>query len=248
MRAYISSFRGPFGTTQVGFEAIRGTLKPERSDSYEVGGRMRVAGFQGSAAAYYVDFQNRLLSLPNGTGGAGNPTTLQNVGSVRNYGVELTGLYKLVPALSLFASYSYNQAEYRDDVLSNVPGTIGTVVIATRDKTVPDNPKHMIKGEIVYDDGQFLARVGADYMSRRFFTYENDQSVKARVLVDATIGYTFAQTGVLKGFAIEGSVTNLTDREYVSTIGSNGFGARGDNQTLLAGAPRQFFVTLRRGF
>jgi iron complex outermembrane receptor protein len=29
----------------------------------------------------------------------------------------------------------------------------------------------------------------------------------------------------------------------VSTIGSNGFGNSGDNQTLLAGAPRQVFVT-----
>ena len=50
------------------------------------------------------------------------------------------------------------------------------------------------------------------------------------------------------GFAIEGRVTNLTDKKYISTIGTNGFTASGDNQTLLAGAPRQFFVTLRRGF
>jgi iron complex outermembrane receptor protein len=34
----------------------------------------------------------------------------------------------------------------------------------------------------------------------------------------------------------------------VSTIGSNGFGNSGDNQTLLAGAPQQFFVTLKAGF
>jgi iron complex outermembrane receptor protein len=250
MRAFTSAAVGgsPFATTQAGFDAISGTLKPERSESYEVGGRFRANGFQGSIAGYYVDFSNRLLSLPNGTGGAGNPTTLQNVGSVRNYGVEVTGLYKVMPALSLLASYSYNKAEYQDDVISNVVGTEGDVVIATDGKTVPDNPKHMIKGEIVYDDGQFLARVGADYMSRRFFNYENDRSVKGRVLLDAAIGYTFAQEGFLKGFAIEGSVTNITDKNYVSTIGSNGFGARGDNQTLLAGAPRQFFVTLRKGF
>lgn len=39
-------------------------------------------------------------------------------------------------------------------------------------------------------------------------------------------------------------VTNLTDRKYISTVGSNGFGNSGDSQTLLQGAPRQFFVTL----
>jgi len=38
-------------------------------------------------------------------------------------------------------------------------------------------------------------------------------------------------------------VTNLTDRKYISTVGSNGFGNTGDSQTLLTGAPRQVFVT-----
>jgi iron complex outermembrane receptor protein len=106
----------------------------------------------------------------------------------------------------------------------------------------------MLKGEIVYDDGGITARVGADYMSKRFFTYTNDQSVPDRLLLDASIGYKFGDLGFLKGFGIEGSVTNLTDKKYVSTIGSNGYGASGDNQTLLAGAPRQFFVTVRGGF
>ena len=249
MRAFTSAAVGgsPFATTQAGLNLISGTLKPERSNTYEGGARFRMGGFQGSIAGYYVDFKNRLLSLPNGTGGAGNPTTLQNVGSVRNYGAEVTALYRVVPALSLLASYSYNRSEYRDDVISTAFGSAGQVLIATKGKTVPDAPKHLIKGEIVYDDGTFLARIGADYMSKRFFSFENDVSVPGRVIADATIGYTFGGAGFMKGFAIEGSVTNLTDKKYVSTIGSNGFGARGDNQTLLAGAPRQFFVTLKRG-
>ncbi|MEG3088801.1 TonB-dependent receptor domain-containing protein [Sphingomonas sp. PB4P5] len=250
MRAFTSAAVGgsPFATTQEGLDLIRNTLKPERSTSYELGGRVRSNGFQASLAGYYVDFSNRLLSLANGTGGAGNPTTLQNVGSVRNYGVEATAIYKPMPAVSLFASYSYGKAEYRDNVISTAVGSIGKIDTATKGKTVPDNPEHMVKGEAVYDDGQFLARVGANYMSKRYFTYLNDESVKGRVLVDATIGYTFRGEGFMSGFGIEGSVTNLTDLDYVSTIGSNGFGKSGDNQTLLAGAPRQFFVTLRKGF
>ena len=57
--------------------------------------------------------------------------------------------------------------------------------------------------------------------------------------------------GFLTGFAIEGSVTNLFDSNYISTVGSGGFGnsdISGTAMTLLPGAPRQFFVTLRRGF
>ena len=46
-------------------------------------------------------------------------------------------------------------------------------------------------------------------------------------------------------------MTNLTDKRYISTIGSGGFTASDPNgtaQTLLAGAPRQWFVTLKKGF
>ena len=106
----------------------------------------------------------------------------------------------------------------------------------------------MVKGEIVLEQSGFTGRVGADYMSKRYFTYLNDQSVPSRVLVDASIGYRFEGDGALHSVAIEGSVTNLTDKKYIATIGSNGFTASGDNQTLLAGAPRQFFVSLKKGF
>jgi iron complex outermembrane receptor protein len=43
------------------------------------------------------------------------------------------------------------------------------------------------------------------------------------------------------------NVTNLFDKQYISTIGTNGFQASDPNgtaQTLLTGAPRQFFLTL----
>jgi iron complex outermembrane receptor protein len=84
-------------------------------------------------------------------------------------------------------------------------------------------------------------------MSKRYFTYLNDQSVPARVLVDATLGYRF-DAGMRVPLELQLNATNLLDKKYVSTIGSNGFGNSGDNQTLLAGAPQQFFVTLKAGF
>jgi iron complex outermembrane receptor protein len=52
---------------------------------------------------------------------------------------------------------------------------------------------------------------------------------------------------VLKDLSLQVNVTNLFDKQYISTIGSNGFQASdptGTAQTLLTGAPRQLFVTL----
>ena len=74
-------------------------------------------------------------------------------------------------------------------------------------------------------------------MSKRYFTYLNDQSVPGRVLVDASIGYRFGEgTGMFHGFAIEGSVTNLTDKKYYSSISY-------DHNYY--GAPRNYLLTVQ---
>lgn len=245
MRAFVASGgAAPYSGTQVTFDAIKNTLKPETSKTIEGGIRFRSGGLQASAVGYYVNFSDRLLAFSIGSGIVGNPPTLNNAGSVHTYGGEISANYRFMQALSLFASYSYNDSKYQDDVKDSK----GVVLSATAGKTVVDSPKHMLKGEIVYDQYGFTARVGADYMSKRYFTYLNDQFVPARLTMDASIGYRFGGDGALHGVSITGNVTNLTDKKYIATIGSNGFTALGDNQTLLAGAPRQFFVTVKKGF
>lgn len=242
MRAFESSATGgPFATTQAGFDAL--DLKPETSTTYELGFRTKSPRFQGVVAGYYVDFKDRIIAFANGSGIQGNPAILQNVGDVRSWGVEAAGTFRITPDLSLFGSYAYNDSEYQDDVVN----AANVVIAATAGKTVVNSPKHLAKGEITWDNGNIFARVGANYTSKRYYSYENDAEVGGAVIVDASIGYRFTD-GMLKGLTIQGSATNLFDKEYVSTIGTNGFGNRGDNQTLLAGAPQQFFVTLKGDF
>ncbi len=242
-RAFVSSATsGPFSTTQAGFNALiaRG-LKPEESDTFELGARYNDNVFNGVIGVYYVNFRNRLLGVQTGAGIVGNPAILQNVGAVRSIGFEAAGDLRLGGGLSLFASYSYTGATYRDNVITP------TATIATDGKDVVDTPKHLLRGEIAYDSDTFFGRVGANYMSKRYFTYLNDQSVPSRVLVDATLGYRF-DAGLRAPIELQLNATNLLDKAYVATIGSNGFGNSGDNQTLLAGAPQQFFATVKVGF
>lgn len=238
-----SATSGPFATTQAGFDGL-GDLKPEQSDTYELGARARSGTVTGSLAAYHVDFRNRLLGFANGAGIVGNPAILRNVGGVRSQGVEATAQVRLPEGFGAFASYAYNESKYRNNIF-NADGTpFGGVAI--RDKVVVDAPRHIASGEVTYDRDLFFGRVGANYMSRRYFTYSNDRSVPGRVLVDASAG---VRLTVADGRRIElqVSATNLTDKDYVATVGSNGFGNAGDNQTLLIGAPRQVFVTLKAG-
>ncbi|MBA4162282.1 MAG: TonB-dependent receptor [Novosphingobium sp.] len=244
-RAFASSTTaGPFSSTQAGFDAIKPVLKPEQSDTYELGLRFAQGGFNGVLAAYRVDFRNRLLTIPTSVGIVGAANALQNVGGVRAQGIELTGEYRTGP-FSLFASYSYNDNTYRDDVV--ITTTLPATVVPTKGKTVVDSPRHMLHGEMAYDDGGLFGRLAAGYMSKRYFTYTNDRWVDGRVVVDASVGYRLKLFGGQK-VELQLNVTNLFDLDYVSTIGSNGFGNSGDNQTLLAGAPRQVFGTMRFEF
>lgn len=242
MRAFESSATGgPFATTQAGFDAL--DLKPETSTTYELGFRTKSSRFQGVLAGYYVDFKDRIIAFANGSGIQGNPAILQNVGDVRSWGIEAAGTFRVTPDLSLFASYAYNDSEYQDDVVN----AANVVVAATAGKTVVNSPKHLAKGEVTWDNGNIFARLGANYTSRRYYSFENDASVGSFVVVDASIGYRFT-AGMLNGVTVQANATNLFDKRYVSTIGTNGFANRGDSQTLLAGAPQQFFVTLKGDF
>jgi iron complex outermembrane receptor protein len=246
-RAFTAASTGgsPFATTQAGFEAIKGTLRPETSNTLEGGYRFTFGPVTGVAAAYWVDFSNRILATQVGAGIVGNPTVLDNVGDVQSLGFELGLTWQIIKPLTATVSYAYNASTYQDDVVN----AAGVVTQAIAGNTVVDSPRNIANFNLVYDDSRFYARGNLNYMSSRYFTYSNDQSVPDRVLLDATIGYRFGGTGPWAGgWAIEGSVTNLTDANYVATVGSNGYGFSGDAQTLLIGAPRQFFITLRKDF
>ena len=155
---------------------------------------------------------------------------------MRSLGFEAAGDLKLGGGLGLYASYSYTDSTYRDDVL-NISGQL---VAAIKGKTVVDSPKHMVRAELNYDSDGLFGRIGLNYMAKRYFTYTNDRSVPGRLLAEASLGYRFSDR---LEFLV--NATNLFDKQYISTIGSGGFGNSGDRQTLLVGAPQQFFATIK---
>lgn len=242
MRAYQGAATGttPFATTAAGFAAIKSSLKPETSDSYEAGWRTQGALYQGSLTAYLVNFHDRLLGVQQGAGIVGNPTVLSNVGGVRSTGLEAALSLRLAPGFNWYNSLSLSNSTYRNDVVSN------GVKVATSGKHVVDSPDTMFKSILGYDNGTLFGNVGIDYMSKRYYTYLNDGSVDARTLANLSGGYRSKSLGFVSEGSVQFGVSNLFDKKYISTVGSNGFSnsdANGTGQTLLTGAPRQVFVT-----
>ncbi|WP_419815389.1 TonB-dependent receptor [Glacieibacterium sp.] len=244
MRAYISSFRGPFGTTQVGFEAIRGVLKPETSRTIEGGWRFDLGPVRGVVALYDVKFKNRLLAAFSGANILGNPSILQNVGSVTSRGVEVGATYRIARPLSLIASYSYNDSTYDDNTVN------GALQVKTKGVRTVDTPAHLAKGEINYDDGQVFGNFAAAYTSRRNVTYTGDVTVAGFTLFDAALGYRFPSTSRLSGVEIQLNAVNLLNKNYIAALGSGQFfnDATSLNNTMQAGSPRQVFGTIRTRF
>lgn len=234
---------GPFSTTPAGFAAIQSSLKPQSSDTYEVGYRYGDGMFHGTLGAYWVNFHNRLLGVTSGAGIQGNPTILQNVGGVRSAGIEALLNANLGHGFGATVSYSYNDSTYRNDVVQP-----DATVVRTRGKTVVDAPRNMARAELNYDDTVFFGKVSVDYMSKRYYSYLNDAVIGARALVDATVGYRWKNAYTAKPVELQFNVTNLMNAHYVSTIGTNGFTNSGDSQTLMVGAPRAFFGTIKLGF
>lgn len=239
MRAFQSSFRGPFGTTQAGFESIRGTLKPETSRTVEGGWRFNVGAVRGSFTLYDVKFENRLLAAFSSANILGNPSILQNVGSVTSRGVEVGATWRIAPSLSLLGSYSYNDSQYDNDTVN------GASLVATRGERPVDTPAQLAKAELNYDDSQWFGNLSWSYTSERNVTYTGDVSTPGFSLVDATLGYRFAHE-----LEVQLNLTNVLDKRYIAALGSGQFFNTSSslNNTMQAGAPRQAFVTLRKRF
>ena len=247
MRAYQGAATGttPFATTAAGFEAIKDRLRPETSDSVEAGWRTQSRLHEGNLTAYLVNFRDRLLGVTQGAGIVGNPTVLSNVGGVRTLGLEAALSLRLAPGFNWYNSLSLSKSTYRDDVLGKDAGN-KDVVVPTRGKRVVDAPDTMVKSIVGYDDGQRFGSLGLDYMSRRYYTYLNDGSVGGRTLLNLSAGCRSRSLGFVAEGTVTVGVTNLTDKKYIATIGSNGFSnsdPTGTGQTLLPGAPRQVFVS-----
>lgn len=250
MAAFVSAATsGPFASQrQSVVNYVAANLDPETSKTFEGGLRFRGDRFNGVVAVYHVTFDNRLLAASTAAPILGLPPVLSNVGSVETNGVELAGDYQVTDAFSIYAAYSYNNSEYQDDVVS----ALGVVEMATAGKTVVNTPQNLLKVELAYDQSGFFGRLGVSYTGERYYTYENvGGQVDAYTVADLSVGYRFSGTPFLDGLEVQANVTNLTDEDYISTIGSGGFAradAAGTAQTILPGAPRQFFLSVKKAF
>jgi iron complex outermembrane receptor protein len=257
VRSYMPGGNGygtsPWGTSggQPAFNALKKTTNPETSWTEEAGYRYTSKRASAQASYFHVNFHDRLLAFSQGAGIAGNASILANAGGVTTNGVDGSVSIRITPEITLYNAATWNKSAYDSNT-----GKSGACIYAAADGScrplkgliVVDTPKALYKSSLEYKKSGAFARIGADYMSKRYFTYSNDNSVPDRFLTDLSLGYGRADLGAFKDLKIQANASDLLNSQYYASIGTNGFiysdPTSVSNNTLQVGAPRTISGTI----
>ena len=260
VRSYVPGGYGfgnsPWGTTQVGFAALKTTLKPETSWTEEGGYRFTNQKVAAQASFFHVNFADRLLAFAQGAGIAGNASILTNAGGATTNGIDGSVSIHVTPSITLYNAATWNKSTFD----KNVTKADGTCLyndangncMSIKGKIMVDTPEFLYKNSLEYHKAGLFANLGADYMSTRYFTYTNDGSVGGRFLTTFAAGYGREQLGAFKDLKAQFNIANVLNSQYYASIGTNGFTGSDpqslNNNTLQVGAPRSLSGTLSVSF
>ncbi|QDH17876.1 TonB-dependent receptor [Swingsia samuiensis] len=254
-----NSSNAPMAVSQVAYNAVKDTLQPETAWTFAGGYRYADRYVDANLYLYRTNFHNRLQQIL-GSAGEGslltnNTSSVQNVGNVNMNGLDASLTLTPIRGLSLFNSLSYDHATYGQNIKS------GGSTYFTKGKQVVAYPRFMYKARLSYDWKNWQTYIDAQYYSSRNFDYTGDYKISPYWMSDLGVSYTLNNVHLLNNNAssihkliFSFNIYNLANTRYVSTMGQNGFtmsnaqNASFNNQSILLGAPRQFFGSVRAEF
>lgn len=243
----------PFAVSQEAFDTTKKSLSPETAWTYAVGYRYNDPHIGASVYAYRTNFNNRLQQITSGS--SINPiSTVANVGGVTMNGVDAALTIRPVEGLSLTNSISYNHATYDNNI------TEAGTVYHIKGSQVVNYPRFMYKARLSYTYRGLMAYVDGSYTGTRNYSYAGDVKVPGYWLANAGVEYSLGNMAkysrkldAIKNVVVSFNVANLNNSRYISTMGENGnpmniaSGAM-SFQSMLVGAPRMFFGSIRADF
>jgi iron complex outermembrane receptor protein len=234
--AYAKNFRVPqnfLGTipSSVSAQFVADQLKPEEADNYDLGLRFDFDKFYIAPSVYNVNYKNRLIRIADPTDP--NLIYLRNAGKVDAYGAELELGFVPVRRVSIYTSFSYNEAKFKDESFFD-----GNTRFNIKDKTVPDTPEYMVKLGGRFQVIGFRISPSIQYIGSRYGNLINTEKVFSYTLVNLNV-----QRRIYKGIDLLVDVVNLTDKKYVGRISPGT-----TSGTYYAGAPFTISAGLRGRF
>jgi iron complex outermembrane recepter protein len=122
--------------------------------------------------------------------------------------------------------------------------------VKSKGKKVVDTPRLLGNAQLRFARTGFVAQLGGRYVAERYFSILNsdDGKVPAYTTIDANVEYTMRNVPGVRELSFRANALNITDENYIGTIGTGGFTRTGDTQTLLAGARRLLFFSIGTRF
>ena len=236
---------GVYNTSPAAFSFFKDNTKPERATTIEGGYRTRRGPVEASLTLFNVAYRNRLIGVSVCPLTATCVSSFANVGGVTSRGAEGLISLRLGGGFSLTTSAAFTDATINDNYVSGASDTV-----PSKGKRVVDTPRLLGNAQLRWQRSGFVAQVGGRHVSERYFSILNseDGKVPAYTTLDANVEYALRNVPGLKDLTFRANALNLTDENYIGTIGTGGFTRTGDTQTLLSGARRLVFVSIGTRF
>jgi len=181
---------------EAGFDPL---LRPETEQSYEIG--IKADGLDGQVevdlTAFWVEFgQQALQTLIDGT------PALVNGGSQRFKGIEMEGAWRATEALKIAATFSINDARYRD-----FSTLIDDELVQLRGNELILSPRLLGALSATYAPHVGVrVSVTGNYVGPRYLDMQNTARAGGYFTEDASIGYSFDRV------LVTANAYNITDR------------------------------------
>jgi iron complex outermembrane recepter protein len=199
-----------------------GPFDPLKSNMIEFGAKTSWLDerLTASAAIYQIKQKNVLYNANV----VGQPDLLRSVGEERSRGIEFDIIGRIIPQLSILASYSYNQAMITD---SPVASEIGI--------QKPNAPRHTanIWAKYNFNDGILKGLgvgAGSNYVDSRILSLNFNQTIPSYTLFNAALYYNVGKVQV------QFNMNNITNK--VHWVGGY------DYLRLFPGKPSNYLFTL----
>jgi catecholate siderophore receptor len=171
---------------------------PEETKSYEIGAKLTL--LQGA-----VNVQGALFRIEKTDAREVVQNVTELTGSNRVQGLELGIAGRLVPGWTMFAGYTFLDAEVEDSV--RAPASEGNQLGRTPRHSASLWTTVSLMGDRLDIGG------GPTYVSHRFSNDANTNKVDGYVRWDASLGYRLTETVQLRM-----NVQNIADREFIETV------------------------------
>lgn len=202
-----------------------GDLKPERGVAIETGHRYQGEVFATAVSLFGMQFDNRQVTstIVDPTNTSQTTSFNINAGSVKMYGVDAEiGTRPMWGGFRPYVSGELLKTKLEDNLQTT--NTLKQLdYLPTKGKELPRAPNYSAGVGLDYDDSHILANLSYKYIGPQYSTFMNDEKIKGYGIVNAAIGYRFADAPVSGGLKLKSpevmlNLFNIMDKRVLTGV------------------------------